>query len=399
MESDILNHENITRLNIDGKDIILIGTAHVSQESVDLVEKVITEIKPDTIAVELCDSRYQSLKNPEKWKSLDLFTVIKEGKAFVLLSQLILSSFQKKIAKELKIQPGAEMMMGIKLAEEQNASLILADRDVKTTLKRTWANLSFWQGLKVMSALLAGLFTNEKVSAEDIEKLKKSDALEEAMKEFANQFPTVRESLIDERDKYLAEKIRRAEGNVIVAVLGAGHLPGIQNYIHRPRDLEPLEVIPPPAKYKKYISWGIPGIFVAIIAYLILSGETEQAKEFVYLWFIGLSAFATLGAIVVRSHPLTILSSAISAPFTFLHPVISVGMVAGLVEAYFRKPKVSDLETISEDITSWKGAINNQAVKIFLVLISTNLFTSLFVLGTASFKSIGIAFSYIKNIF
>ncbi len=399
MESDILNHENITRLTIDGKDVILIGTAHVSQESVDLVQRVITEVKPDTIAVELCDSRYQSLKNPEKWKSLDLFTVIKEGKAFVLLSQLILSSFQKKIAKELKIQPGAEMMAAIKLAEEQNAHLVLADRDVKTTLKRTWANLSFWQGLKVMSTLLAGLLTNEKVSAEDIEKLKKNDALEDAMKEFATQFPTVRESLIDERDQYLAEKIRIASGNTIVAVLGAGHLPGIKKYIYTPRDLAPLEVIPPPGKFKKYFSWSIPVLFVLIIVYLIINGSSGEATGFVSLWVILTASLATFGALVVRAHPLTTLSAAISAPLTTIHPLISVGMVAGLVEAYIKKPTVSDLETISEDLTSWNKAINNQAIKIFLVLISTNLFTSIPALSVILYGTITTATSFLKNIF
>lgn len=375
--NELLKDENISLLEIADKQIYLVGTAHVSQSSVDLVEKAIKTLEPDTVAVELCESRHKALKDPNRWKNLDLFEIIKKKQGTMLLAQLFLTSYQKKIAKDLNIQPGAEMMKALELAKEEQASIVLADRDIKTTLKRTWSNLSFWNSLKMTGALIGGIFSNQQISEEEIEKLKTKDALEEAMKEFAEQFPDVRESLIDERDKYLAEKIRTAPGEVIVAVVGAGHVPGIKNYIQEPRNLKKLEEIPPPGKTGKMIGWGLSILFLAVVTYLFMTAGTETAVDAIYVWFIVNSLAAAIGALITLAHPITILVAAIASPFTSTNPLISVGIVAALTETYLRKPKVKDLENITEDISSYKTAVNNSALRVLMVLFITNVFGGL----------------------
>ena len=369
--------DNVTKLQVGKKEIFLIGTAHISQDSVDLVDKVIKEEKPDSVAVELCNPRFESLRDPNRWKNLDLFSVIKEGKAYVLMAQLVLAGFQKKIGGGLNIKPGAEMIKGIEVAEEINANLVLADREVKTTLKRTWANLSIFSIFKVIFAMFAGLFSSDQISKEEIERLKSSDALEELLKDFTKTFPDVRETLIDERDKFLAQKIKESTGPKIVAVVGAGHTPGIKKYIYEDIDIESLSNIPKPKLIRKILPWLIPGLVVALIIYGFIQADFGTALDMVYIWIV-INAFAGgLGALVALAHPITILVAAIVSPFTSLNPFIAGGWVAGLTEAFIKKPRVSDLETIAEDLVSVKKIWSNRALKVLLVIISTNLFGSI----------------------
>ena len=229
--------ENLDEIIIGEKRIILVGTAHISQSSVDLVASTIEANKPDTVAVELCKPRLESISDPDRWKNTDLFEIIRKGKAYVLMAQLMLSSFQKRLGDKLNVRPGAEMVEAINAAQRSGACLVLADRDVTVTLKRTWGSLGFWSTLKLFGSAFSGLFTKHEISEEDIEKLKSSDALDEAMREFSEALPEVRSTLIDERDQYLTEKIRTAPGNTVVAVVGAGHVPGILKWIEKPIDL------------------------------------------------------------------------------------------------------------------------------------------------------------------
>ena len=377
-EHTSLEDENVTLLELEGKKIYLVGTAHVSKQSAELVTNIINEVKPDSVAVELCQPRYQSLTDSNRWKNLDLFTVIKQGKGQLLLAQLVLAGFQKKIASDLDITPGAEMMAAIETAKKHNAKIIMADREVKITLKRTWANLSFWQSLKVVGAMIGSMFMSaDEISSEEIERLKSSDALEEVMREFSEKFPSVRESLIDERDIYLSQKIRDTPGKTIVAVVGAGHVPGIKEYIKESIDLAPLEVIPKPGKLRKVLPWLIPALVIVLVGYGFITADFNTGVSMIYYW-VGINAIlAAIGALIVLAHPLTILAAALSSPFTSLNPFVAAGWVAGLTEAFIRKPKVKDLESIADDIGSFKTAINNQAIKILAVIVSTNLFGTL----------------------
>jgi len=374
---DPLKHHNITRIVLNDKEIFLVGTAHVSLESVKLVEQTVAAVKPDSIAVELCDSRLQSLKDPDRWKNTDIFAIIKEGKVFLLFAQLILASFQKKLGEQLKVKPGAEMMRAVELAEESGAELVLADREVRTTLKRVWASLGFWKGMKVLIALLGSIISNEKIDQEEIERMKQADALDELMAEFTKALPQVRRTLIDERDQFLASKIASSKGKVIVAVVGAGHVPGIKKWINESIDLEALNEIPKKFSPVKIIAWLIPIAVAGLIIYGFYSAGSDKGIEMAATWFWINAILGGFGAACALAHPLTILTAFLVSPFTSLNPLIAGGWVAGLSETILRKPKVADFEAISDDLSSITGLWKNRVTRIILVVALTNGFGTL----------------------
>lgn len=366
--------ENVHLFEKDGRQIYIVGTAHVSQKSAELVESVVKELKPDSVAVELCEPRYRALKNPEEWKKTDIVQVIKQGKSSLLLVQLILSGFQKRIGKKLGVQPGLEMMKAIEAAEEVGAKTVLADREVSITLKRTWGGLGFFGGMKLLSTLiLEGFAPSQELDEEEIERLKTADVLEEAMREFAEALPTVRESLIDERDQYLASKINSAPGERVVAVVGAGHVPGITRYLDQKIDLAPLETVPPPSTWAKIFKWGIPLAILALIIYGAMTAGTDVGKQMLLDWFVINAVFGGVGTLLAAAHPLTILVSFIVSPFTSANPGIAAGWVAGLVEASLRKPRVEDFEMLSAEPITVKLIYKNRVTRVLLVVILTNL--------------------------
>ena len=366
--------ENVHLFEKDGRQIYIVGTAHVSQKSAELVESVVKELKPDSVAVELCEPRYRALKNPEEWKKTDIVQVIKQGKSSLLLVQLILSGFQKRIGKKLGVQPGLEMMKAIEAAEEVGAKTVLADREVSITLKRTWGGLGFFGGMKLLSTLiLEGFAPSQELDEEEIERLKTADVLEEAMREFAEALPTVRESLIDERDQYLASKINSAPGERVVAVVGAGHVPGITRYLDQKIDLAPLETVPPPSPWAKIFKWGIPLAILALIIYGATTAGTDVGKQMLLDWFVINAVFGGVGTLLAAAHPLTILVSFIVSPFTSANPGIAAGWVAGLVEASLRKPRVEDFEMLSAEPITLKLVYKNRVTRVLLVVILTNL--------------------------
>jgi len=365
---------NVDRLLVEGKEITLVGTAHVSQASADLAERIIRETKPDSVAIELCEPRYQSLKNPDRWKNMDIVSVIRQGKAYVLMAQLMLAAFQKKLGDQLKIKPGAEMIRAAAVAEETGAKVVLADRNVTTTLKRTWASLGFWSMAKVFFAMIGGLFSDQKIDAAEIERLKSSDALDELMREFSKSLPEVRTSLIDERDQYLAYMIRSAPGKRIVAVVGAGHVSGIKKYLTVPINISALEEIPPPSPISLALGWGVPAIFIALILGGFFFSGAETSAQMVGAWILITGSFAALGSLLALGHPLTILAAFVASPLTTIHPLLASGWVAGLVEATIRKPRVGDLEHIAEDLSTYGGWYKNRVSRILLIMALTNLF-------------------------
>ncbi len=381
--------DNVDLIHLPDKDVYLVGTAHISQQSADLVGEVIREIKPDAVAIELCEKRYESLQDPDRWKKTDIVKVIKEGKQYVLIAQLMLASFQKKLGDKLKIKPGTEMMDSAKIAHELGIPIVLADREIKITLKRVWASLGLWTMIKTSVSMLLGVAKEQKIEAEDIEKLKSQDALESALADFSKEFPEIKISLIDERDKYLAEKIRVANGKKIVAVVGAGHTPGIKKNIFTKTDLAPLEVLPPPSNFIKVLKYGIPALIIMMIVIGFCKADFSSSKDMVVSWFVIKAFCSGLGAIVALAHPLTILVSAVLAPFTALNPTISVGIFAGLTEAWIKKPTIEDFETVADDLTSVKGWWKNRLSKILLVAALTNLFGTVgtFWAGAEVFKN------------
>ncbi|MBR3841257.1 MAG: TraB/GumN family protein [Erysipelotrichales bacterium] len=367
---------NIEHITYQDKDIYLIKTAHVSKESVREVHEAIEELQPDVICVELDKGRYESLLNPEAYKQMDIIKIIKEKRTAMVLVNLVLSSYQKRMAKKLEVNSGDEMRAAIEEAKERNLKLVLADRNIQTTFTRVWRAHTFWDKIKLIGGIIGACFDDEDLTEEDLEQLKQTDMLTAALNDISKEFPRFAESLIFERDKYLTAKIREANGKKIVAVIGAAHSIGIKEHINDEISIEELDRIPPKTFLSKISGWIIPAIIIGLILssfQVDASLGFEQIKSWL-LWNGGLSA---LGTLLVMGHPLSILTAFVAAPFTSLNPLIAAGWFAGLVEAYMRKPRVIDLENLSDDMNSLKGIMNNRFIRILLVVVMANLFSSI----------------------
>ncbi len=371
---------NTTLVELEGRQIYLVGTAHISQNSVREVEAVISALRPDTVCVELCQTRYDALTDDSRWRKLDIFQVLKQKKALFLMANLALSAYQRRLGEKLGVEPGAELMAGVRKASEVGAKLVLADRDIQITLKRTWANLGFWGRNKILAGLVAGIFgATEELSEDELEKMKDRDTLTEKMKEFAVSHPRVKQPLIDERDLFLISSIREASGDKIVAVVGAGHVPGMLEHLRTTVDRAAISVIPPPGLGSRLAPWLVPALFVGGLIWGIQQrGATEQTLlEMLLAWVVPTSVGAGLGAIAALAHPLTILASILSAPLTTLHPAIAVGMIAAPIEAWKRRPTVADCERIRDDAESLGGWYKNPFLRVLVVFILTNLGASI----------------------
>jgi pheromone shutdown-related protein TraB len=371
------NNANKDFLTYEGKNIILLGTAHVSADSAELVERVIREEKPDTVCVELCESRFQALTQKNQWQEMDIVKVVREKKAFLLFLNLLLASFQKRIGNKLGIQPGAEMIRAIEVSKANGAHIHLADRDIRITLSRTWRLMGLKSKVKLLLQTILSLDETGRISQEDIEKMKREDVLETIISEVGESLPEVRRILIDERDQYLTFKIRSAPGQRVVAVVGAGHVPGIKRYWNEPIDLEPLEQLPPKSRMFQILKWGIPLAIATLVALGFLRAGVEVGAQMIKWWILANAVLAGLGAAAALSHPLTILAAAASAPLTSLNPMVAAGWVAGLVEAILGKPRVRDFESLSNDILTVKGFWRNKITRILLVVVLTNLGSSI----------------------
>jgi len=371
------NNDNIHRLTFEDREITLIGTAHVSRESADLVVKVIEEEKPDTVCVELCESRYKAIKEKNRWQNTDLIKVIREKKSFLLLSNLLLTSFQKKIGQKLGVKPGEEMIRAMEAADSVGAHIHLADRDIRITLSRTWRLMGLWTKMKLLAQLVTSMGEVDSIKEEDIEKMKDKDVLETLLSEIGETLPELRRILIDERDKYLTEKIRSAPGKRIVAVVGAGHVPGIKRDWNETIDLNALDELPPKGKLFSFLKWGIPALVVGLIVLGFFYAGASAGTHMIKWWVLANSVFAGLGAAIALAHPLTILSAIVASPITSLNPMIAAGWVAGLVETVIGKPKVKDFENLPADILSLKGFWKNKITRILLIVVFTNLGSSL----------------------
>jgi len=376
-----MNNENtnsaLHRLSFGDKTILLIGTAHISRESADLVASVIGEEKPDTVCVELCDSRYQAIRQKNKWQDTNIIKVIKEKKVFLLLSSLLLASFQKKIAKKLNIKPGGEMIKAIETGEAIGAKIYLADRDIRITLGRVWRVMGFWEKVKLLFQLVLSVWEIDEISENDIEKMKEQDVLESLLSDVGKSMPVMKKILIDERDRYIAHKIRSAPGEKIIAVVGAGHIPGVKTYWKTDTDIKALETLPLKKKRSTLLKWILPTMVLALLIFGFFHGGTDAGAHMIKWWIIANGVLAGLGALIAFAHPLTILSSILAAPLTSINPMIAAGWVSGLVEAIARKPKVKDFENLPEDILSIKGFWKNKVTRILLVVVFTNIGSSL----------------------
>ncbi|MBO6101223.1 MAG: TraB/GumN family protein [Spirochaetaceae bacterium] len=375
--------QNIKRLALNEREFILIGTAHISQESINEVKQYIEEEKPDCVAIELDDGRYDSLKNPESWKNLDIIKVLKEKRGWVLLANLVLGSFQKRMGADVGVKPGEEMKAAADKCEELGIKTAMVDRPIQTTLRRAWAKNSFWGKCKLLGVLMSSLFEDEDISSEDIEKLKNTNEMDQMMGELANYLPGVKTVLIDERDQYLASSIWKTEGKKVIAVLGAGHLPGVEKHLNafaastEKPDTEEISQVPPPTLAGKLIGWAIPVAIIALIAASAVKGGASAAfDQFIYWWLIN-GSLSALGAIIALAHPITVVVCFMAAWLTSLCPLIGIGIVAGIVQAWVYKPKVGDLQNMNTDVSSLKGWYKNRLLRVLLVFFLSSVGSSI----------------------
>ena len=365
--------DSVTRVESNGREIIIVGTAHVSRDSVTEVKAIIADERPDRVCVEIDASRERALTEGNSWSSLDIFQVIKQRKGFLLLANLVLSSFQRRLGLDLGVKPGEEMLEAIESARELGIPYSLCDREIHTTLRRAWAKSSLWAKNKMLAALLGSIFTREKLGAEEIESLKRKSALDEMLDELSDYLPAAKKVLIDERDTYLAANIYTAEGAKIVAVVGAGHVPGIVRELERfgTSDelpvIDDLAVVPPPGIIARSIKWVIPAIVVGLIGWGFYRSGWDGGVQMLMRWILVNGTLSAIGAAVAFAHPITVIAAFVAAPITSMNPTIGVGFVTGLIEAVVRKPRVEDFEAIQDDILTFRGFFRNRLTRILLV--------------------------------
>ncbi len=372
-----MDHQNVHRLTLDSREIILIGTAHISRESADLVDRVITEEKPDVVCVELCKARFEAIQQKDKWQEMDIVKVIRENRTALLLSQLLMMSLQKKIAERFNINPGEDMLRAISRAEESGAEVVLADREIRVTLLRTWRMMGLWSKMKFLSDMILSLFIGENITEENIEELKQHDVLDLALKSIGEKLPELKTTLIDERDQFLACSIRNSQGRKIVAVVGAGHIPGIIENIGKEIDIDEINTIPPRSFWARFFGWGFSAAILSLFVAGFFYSGGRTSIHMMLSWSVITAICATIGAMMLLAHPFAILASALSAPIATLHPLIATGWVAGLTEATFRKPQVRDFLDLKDDITTVKGFFRNRITRILILVVVVNLTTSI----------------------
>ncbi len=376
----IADDQPIEKLTINNCEITLLGTAHVSKASAEAVEALINNNDYDAIAIELCPSRYNALIDPDSLAQMDLFSVIKSGKAAMVTASLALGAFQQKMADELGIEPGAEMKMAADLAKQSNKPVLLIDREVGVTLKRVYRNVPWWKRMELFSGLLASVMFSEKISEDDIEKLKEGDVLDATFSQFAESSTEIYTPLVNERDQYMARRIfdeaQSNEHQSMLAVIGAGHLKGIKGYLESQLDgtksLEELDSIPPSSRWPKFIPWVIVAL-VFVGFGLGFNRAPELGWQLVIEWVVINGGLSALGALLANAHPITILTAFLAAPLTSLNPSVGAGMVTAAVEAWIRKPRVGDFSTLKKDTVNIGGWWKNRVSRTLLVFLFSTL--------------------------
>jgi len=377
-EIDQSTSEPIVVLEIDDCKVTILGTAHISKASADKVQELIATQQYDAVAVELCPSRHNAIVNPDSLAKMDLFKVIKNGQASMVAASLALGAFQQRMAEQFDIEPGAEMRVAIKDAQEAKLPVLLIDREIGTTLKRIYRNVPWWKRFHLFSGLFASIVSKEKVSEAEIEQLKEGDMLESTFSQFAEEEKDLFRPLISERDEYMSARIqseiKHNNYKHVLAIVGAGHMNGMQDTISEKKiynpdkTIEELDTIPPGSTWLKYIPWVI--VALIICGFLIgFSRSSDLGIELIVDWIIINGGLAAIGALIALAHPLTIITAFLAAPLTSLNPMIGAGMVTAAMEIYIRKPHVGDFSRLRKDASSLKGWWSNQVTRILLIFL------------------------------
>ncbi len=358
-----------------GRSVILVGTAHVSQHSVELVRQVIEQERPDYVCIELDEKRFQALSDEQRWHKLDLKSVIKNRQLSTLMVSIMMASYQKKLGDNLGVSPGAELLAAASAAESHGIPVCLCDRDIRITLRRAWKSTSLFRKFYLLTALIAGLFDSEDIDEKKLEELKNQDVLTELMAEMGDSLPEMKRVLIDERDIYMAEQIRQTPGECIIAVVGAGHVEGIKRSLVKERQapLAELLAIPPVSRTWKTLGWLIPAVIISSIGLVAFLKGSEAAGDNIIYWILANGIPASIGSALALAHPLTIIGAFAAAPVTSLTPVIGAGYVTAFIQVMTRPPVVREFETVGTDMASFSGWWRNKLLRVFLVFILTGI--------------------------
>jgi pheromone shutdown-related protein TraB len=363
---------DVTRLHLHGKEFILVGTAHISQESVRTVERVIEQERPDVVCVELDQERFTALMEEQRWEELDLIEVIKQKQLLFLMARLALGAFQKRMGGYTGVKPGAEMAAAIEVANANDARVVLCDRNVRITLLRAWRLTPFWRRTAVVASLFTGVFEKREISEEELAHLRQSQNISAVLDELGEALPSVKTVLVDERDVFMAHQLQIAPGNKIVAVVGAAHVPGIIRHLQElvdEQEVEKVNQIPTRSTWSRFLPWLIPLVVLTIFTLGFFYGDREQFQTAAIAWILVNGGLSALGALIALAHPLTIVVAFIAAPLTSLNPTIGAGMVTALAQTFVCAPKVRDMERVGDDIGELKGWWTNRLARIFLVFL------------------------------
>jgi pheromone shutdown-related protein TraB len=364
---------NVEKITFADKEIILVGVAHIGTKSLELVNTIINQEKPDIIGVELDPQRFEQLQSEKKWKETDILKVVKEGKAYLLLLNILLSNIQRRYGDSIGIRPGMEMMEAVKLAKEQKIPIELLDRDIKITLKRALSKAGVWEKMKLFFSVIMGIFSEEtELTEEDIDSLTQKDVMSELLTELSEHLPSLSEAIIHERDLYIANKILEAHGKKIVAVVGAGHVEGIKKYLDKKRSIQHLLLIPVKRRYFKYLKYLVPASFALIILYGLSLKGFETVLDILLLWILINGGLSALGTLLALGHPFSIITAFLAAPLTSLHPAVAAGWFAGLVETKIKTPRVKDFEALTQ-LDSLRDFFRNRVTHILLVVAFANI--------------------------
>lgn len=377
--------EPVVTIDQGDSRITLLGTAHVSRASAEKVKELIATGDYDAVAVELCPSRYHAMLDPDALARMNLFEVLRKGKAPMVTASLALGAYQQRMAEQLGIEPGAEMRVAIESAKAANLPVLLIDREVGVTLKRIYRNIPWWRRFYLLAGIMASVVSREQVSEEEIERLKEGDVLESAFSQFADQQRDLYLPLIDERDRYMAARLREEIAHTphrhILAVVGAGHMRGISTYLRQDQapsveDLAALNQVPAPSRWLKLFPWLIVALVLLGFA-LGFARSPALGRQLIVDWVLINGGLAALGALIAAAHPLTILAAFAFAPITSLNPMVGIGMVAAAIEAFLRKPQVGDFSRLRTDTAHLRGWWRNRVAHIFLIFLLSTLGSAL----------------------
>ncbi len=375
------NKQSLKGIRVGSTECVLLGTAHVSKQSAAQVREEIASGAYDAVAVELCENRYKNMLDPDRFANTDLWQVIRQGKTGMMLANLALGAYQKRLAEDLGIEPGLDMKTAIEEASAASLGLFMIDREIGITLKRVYQSLSLWRALEMFAGLLNSVLSREKVSEEAIERLKQGDMLESTLTEFSSKSPELYVPLIEERDRYMAARLQQLaeteKPRRMLVVVGAGHVAGMsrcleENTADASETLQALTEVRQGFSWFKIIPWLIVGLIFLGFG-IGFSRSPELGLKMMTDWVILNGGLSGLGALLAGAHPLTTLTAIVAAPITSLNPMVGAGMVCGLVEAALRKPRVADFVSLREDATSFSGWRKNRVARTLLVFALTTL--------------------------